>query len=163
VNWRVELTSAAHRDLRRLPPDVALRLAAALERFGETGQGDLIKLQGQAEEWRLRAGDEIYGRPAGTLDSTKRLSGGISGTAHLQPRWLRADGRCPRRRCPESARTGTRQQSGQAGAPRNSGEFLLQQGQRALPAAHGQRWWWPWGGMRHKATAPGVNHCGRDQ
>jgi mRNA interferase RelE/StbE len=57
VSWTVVLTASAQRDLRRLDRPVAGRIVDALTRLADTGQGDVIRLQGNAEEWRLRVGD----------------------------------------------------------------------------------------------------------
>jgi mRNA interferase RelE/StbE len=57
VSWTVVLTASAQRDLRRLDRPVAARILDALTRFAETGQGDVTRLQGVADEWRLRVGD----------------------------------------------------------------------------------------------------------
>ncbi len=57
MRWTVILAQAARRDLCRLDPQVAARVARALHRFAETEQGDMIRLQGVHQEWRLRVGD----------------------------------------------------------------------------------------------------------
>ncbi|MBM2809262.1 MAG: plasmid stabilization system [Chloroflexi bacterium] len=36
---------------------MARRVGQAVSRLAETGQGDLIRLHGGADEWRLRVGD----------------------------------------------------------------------------------------------------------
>lgn len=56
--WRVELTRAATRDLRRLDPPVCQRVQAALQALATDPQqpGALRKLTG-APEHRLRIGD----------------------------------------------------------------------------------------------------------
>lgn len=56
--WRVELTRAAQRDLRRLDPPIRGRVATALGALAEDPQrpGALRKLT-SAPEWRLRVGD----------------------------------------------------------------------------------------------------------
>lgn len=43
-------------DMRRLDRQVAARVAAALERYAATGQGDVSRLTGDPR-WRLRVGD----------------------------------------------------------------------------------------------------------
>jgi mRNA interferase RelE/StbE len=43
-------------DMRRLDRQVAARITATLERYAETGQGDVRQLEG-APRWRLRVGD----------------------------------------------------------------------------------------------------------
>lgn len=56
--WRYELTPRARRDLRRLAPDVRQRVFDALDRFVKNpSQGDVRKLAGVQDEWRLRVGD----------------------------------------------------------------------------------------------------------
>jgi mRNA interferase RelE/StbE len=56
--WRVELTRAAQRDMRRLDPPIRGRVATALGALAEDPQrpGALRKLT-SAPEWRLRVGD----------------------------------------------------------------------------------------------------------
>jgi mRNA-degrading endonuclease RelE of RelBE toxin-antitoxin system len=51
-----EWTPAAERDLRRLDVQVRERIRQAVYRFADTGHGDVVKVQGVAREWRLRAG-----------------------------------------------------------------------------------------------------------
>ena len=50
----VRLTNRARRDLQRVGPAVAGQVVEALERFAETGHGDVKKLRGVDREWRLR-------------------------------------------------------------------------------------------------------------
>jgi mRNA interferase RelE/StbE len=57
VNWAVVLTGSARRDLRCLDRPVAVRIVEALERLATTGQGDVQRLRGTTDEWRLRVGD----------------------------------------------------------------------------------------------------------
>ena len=57
MSWTVVLTASAQRDLRRLDRLVATRILEALTWFADTGQGDVTRLQGVADEWRLRVGD----------------------------------------------------------------------------------------------------------
>lgn len=48
----------ARRDLRRLDPPVQRRIIEALDRFtGDQPTGDVVKLAGADDEWRLRVGD----------------------------------------------------------------------------------------------------------
>ncbi len=57
-DWKVELTRAARHDLRRLDPQVRRRVVAALDGLrSEPAQGDVRKLKGTDDEWRLRVGD----------------------------------------------------------------------------------------------------------
>lgn len=56
--WRVELTRAAGRDLRRLDPQVRRRVIDALDGLSaQPPRGDIRRLAGISEEWRLRVGD----------------------------------------------------------------------------------------------------------
>ena len=57
MNWTVVLTASAQRDLRRLDRPVAGHIVDALTRLADTGQGDVTRLRGSSEEWRLRVGD----------------------------------------------------------------------------------------------------------
>ena len=52
------LAAHARRELRRLDPPVQRRIVEALDRLtGEPAQGDVVKLAGSDDEWRLRVGD----------------------------------------------------------------------------------------------------------
>ena len=53
----VRLTNRAQRDLRRVGPAVAGQVVEALERFADTGHGDVKKLRGVESEWRLRVSE----------------------------------------------------------------------------------------------------------
>ena len=55
--WQVRWRNRAEDDLAALPRQVQQRVATALDRLAETGQGSVRKLQGQPPEWRLRVGD----------------------------------------------------------------------------------------------------------
>jgi len=56
--WRFELTTRAVRDLRRIDLPNRQQIIEALERLaGDPFQGDIRKLQGAENEWRLRVGD----------------------------------------------------------------------------------------------------------
>ena len=58
AGWRVELTRAALRDLRRLDAPVRRRVLAALDGLvADPPAGDVAKLTGRPDEWRLRVGD----------------------------------------------------------------------------------------------------------
>jgi mRNA-degrading endonuclease RelE of RelBE toxin-antitoxin system len=80
VNWTVVLRASAQRDLRRLDRPVAGRIVDALTRLAATGQADVTRLQGSAEEWRLRVEDwRIRFRddhPTRTLEGLRILPGG---------------------------------------------------------------------------------------
>lgn len=46
----------ARADLRRLDRQVAVRILRALERYAETGHGDVTRLRGHRADFRLRVG-----------------------------------------------------------------------------------------------------------
>lgn len=52
---RLEYTRRAFKDLAAMPKDDAAGMVGALERYAETGEGDLRKLR--PNEWGLRWGD----------------------------------------------------------------------------------------------------------
>ena len=54
---RVVLSNPAAHDLRRLDRQTAERVIAALSRLAESDVGDVKKLKGQEDRWRLRVGD----------------------------------------------------------------------------------------------------------
>jgi mRNA interferase RelE/StbE len=80
VIWTVVLTASAQRDLRRLDRPVATRLLDALVRLADTGQGDVTRLQGVPNEWRLRVGNWRvrfrYDHPTRTLEVLRILPRG---------------------------------------------------------------------------------------
>ncbi len=53
---RIIWTEAAKTDVRRLDRPTAMRIFATLQRFAETGEGDIKQLQGR-DELRLRIAD----------------------------------------------------------------------------------------------------------
>ncbi len=53
VTW----ASSARRDLRQFDATIAKRMVAAVDLFAQTGHGDIQKLRGTDNEWRLREGD----------------------------------------------------------------------------------------------------------
>ncbi len=56
--WRVELTRGAAHDLKRLDPPVRRRILAALDGLvADLPMGDVRRLTGRDDEWRLRVGD----------------------------------------------------------------------------------------------------------
>jgi mRNA-degrading endonuclease RelE of RelBE toxin-antitoxin system len=57
VNWSIRWTRAAEKDMRRLDAVMARRVLTVVDRFAETGQGDLKRLVDHGGEFRLRAGD----------------------------------------------------------------------------------------------------------
>jgi mRNA interferase RelE/StbE len=57
-SWRVIVTARAEKDLKSLPVDGQARIRSALDRLAEDPlRGDIKKLQGVVDEWRLRVGD----------------------------------------------------------------------------------------------------------
>ena len=54
--WTISLTGRALGDLQALDARVAERVLRAINRFAETGHGDVRRLQGIDQEWRLRVG-----------------------------------------------------------------------------------------------------------
>jgi mRNA interferase RelE/StbE len=57
VPWSISFEPRADRDLRRLDPQVARRVLAALDRLLQRDSSvDLRRLRG-SDEWRLRVGD----------------------------------------------------------------------------------------------------------
>lgn len=58
MTLRVVVRGAARRELRRLDPTARARVIAAIERYAETGEGDVRKLTGLSpQQWRLRVGE----------------------------------------------------------------------------------------------------------
>lgn len=57
MSRRIELSNRAVADLDDLGRRVRERVIVALERFAESREGDVIKLHGRGNEWRLRVGD----------------------------------------------------------------------------------------------------------
>ena len=56
--WRLQLTPRAEKDLKRLPSRDQARLREALDELvADPHHGDLKKLRGELDEWRLRVGD----------------------------------------------------------------------------------------------------------
>jgi mRNA interferase RelE/StbE len=55
--WNVRISRRADRDLANLDPSVYIRVVEAIDRLAEKNQGDLIKLRGMTNTWRLRVGD----------------------------------------------------------------------------------------------------------
>ena len=57
MNWRVVLGSRAEKQLRRIPEKDIRRVTEALTRLStDPFQGDMVKLEGQGNVWRLRVG-----------------------------------------------------------------------------------------------------------
>ncbi|MBI4200855.1 MAG: type II toxin-antitoxin system RelE/ParE family toxin [Chloroflexi bacterium] len=58
ANWRYVVTPHAERDLRRLDAQGRARVFDALDRYvAKRQRGDVKKLQGSDNEWRLRVGN----------------------------------------------------------------------------------------------------------
>jgi mRNA interferase RelE/StbE len=55
--WRYVLTPRARRDMRRLELPVRQRIFDALDRYVARLLGDVAKLRGSSDQWRLRVGD----------------------------------------------------------------------------------------------------------
>lgn len=53
----VEWSDAAERDLRRVDHQARERIRRAVARLGSSDQGDVKRLSGREQEWRLRVGD----------------------------------------------------------------------------------------------------------
>ena len=54
--WGYVLTPQSRRDLRRLDLSVRLRIFDALDLYVAERRGDVRKLRGKLDEWRLRVG-----------------------------------------------------------------------------------------------------------
>ena len=57
MTWAVSWTRPAERDMKRLDRDVQQQVLDAVNLFAETGQGDVKKIQGTTDEYRLRKRD----------------------------------------------------------------------------------------------------------
>ena len=57
MNRELRWNRQAAADFDRLPEQLRDRVLVALERLAETGHGDLSKLRGRQNQWRLRVGD----------------------------------------------------------------------------------------------------------
>ena len=58
MSWSLAWTSRSLEDLRKLDDQTRARVLAALERYAESGQGDVRQLRAIAPpEYRLRVGD----------------------------------------------------------------------------------------------------------
>lgn len=55
--YRVLGSESLRKDLDKLPPFLRERIIRGLHRFGETGRGDIEKLEGTENIWKLRVGD----------------------------------------------------------------------------------------------------------
>lgn len=57
-DWPIDVSRQAERDLERLPADVRRRVLDALPGLTSNPPiGDIVKLQGRRDEYRLRVGD----------------------------------------------------------------------------------------------------------
>ena len=54
---KIVWSERARADIRRLDRNTAMRIFVALHRFAETGEGDIKKLTGDSDDFRLRVGD----------------------------------------------------------------------------------------------------------
>ena len=57
MNRQLRWNRQAAADFDRLSGQLQDRVLAALERLADTGQGDVKKLHGRQNQWRLRVGD----------------------------------------------------------------------------------------------------------
>ena len=57
MTWEIVWARPALQDMKRLDRQIASRVHESLVRFAETGQGNVSKLAGSDDEWRLRVGD----------------------------------------------------------------------------------------------------------
>ncbi len=55
--YEVEWSRPSERDLRRLDQETAQRVYAAIRRFADSGYGDVARIRGAGDEFRLRVGD----------------------------------------------------------------------------------------------------------
>lgn len=63
AGWRVELARSALRDLRRLDPPIRQRILAAIDGLlADPPTGDVVKLAGHQNEWRLRVAASAFVR-----------------------------------------------------------------------------------------------------
>jgi len=56
-SWQIAWTPAAIDDLADLAHPTVTRIRRGVRRYAETHQGDVKKLKGMDERWRLRVGD----------------------------------------------------------------------------------------------------------
>jgi mRNA-degrading endonuclease RelE of RelBE toxin-antitoxin system len=57
VIWQIEWTEQASKDLGRLDRQIRDRVLRAIDRYDQTGHGDLVRLKGPGQRLRLRVGD----------------------------------------------------------------------------------------------------------
>ena len=68
---KVAWSEQVRADVHRLDRETTMRIFAALERFAETGEGDIKKLKGQSGELRLRVDDFRVRFSAGPADTLR--------------------------------------------------------------------------------------------
>ncbi|HWY19594.1 MAG TPA: type II toxin-antitoxin system RelE/ParE family toxin [Candidatus Acidoferrum sp.] len=54
---KIDWSEDARADVRRIDRKMAMRIFTTIQRFAETGEGDVKELKGQSGERRLRVGD----------------------------------------------------------------------------------------------------------
>lgn len=54
---KIAWSERARTDIRRIDRPTAMRIFTAIQRFAETGEGDVKELRGESGELRLRVGD----------------------------------------------------------------------------------------------------------
>ena len=55
--WRILIDEVVHKELKRLTPKDQARIRAAIDALSDgLGTGDIKKLRGRENEWRLRVG-----------------------------------------------------------------------------------------------------------
>jgi mRNA interferase RelE/StbE len=54
---RIAWSERARADVRRIDRNTAMRIFTAIQRFAESGEGDVKELKGAPGEFRLRVGD----------------------------------------------------------------------------------------------------------
>jgi mRNA-degrading endonuclease RelE of RelBE toxin-antitoxin system len=57
LSWTVSFSSRALHDLKQLDRRTNTRIVEAIERHAATGAGDVKRLRGRDDGWRLRVGD----------------------------------------------------------------------------------------------------------
>ena len=56
MKWQLRWAPRAEADLVPMERRIRERVLAALERLADTGRGDVVKIRGHDQEWRLRVG-----------------------------------------------------------------------------------------------------------
>ena len=54
---KIDWSEDARADVRRIDRKMAMRIFTTIQRFAETGEGDVKQLKGESGELRLRVGD----------------------------------------------------------------------------------------------------------